>query len=68
MRTWQLRGVHRVTWLVLFLMVLALAVFAMAAGFSRLRSQVAPEPGEQGPRPAAVLVGEFAFLPDWPIA
>jgi len=63
MRTWHLQGVHRVTWLVLFLLVLALAVFAMAAGFSRLRSRVAPEPSEQRHQPAAQLVGDCACLP-----
>lgn len=67
MRTWHLRGVHRVTWLVLFLLVLALAVFAMAAGFSRLRSQVAPEPSESSgePRcPAVVLAADLESAPD----
>lgn len=61
MRTWHLRGVHRLTWVVLFLLVLALAVFAMAAGFSRLRSQVAPESLESSAgicHPALVLVAD----------
>ena len=61
MRTWYLRGVHRVTWLLLFLLVLALAVFAMAAGFSRLRSQVAPEslePSAETCHPALVLAAD----------
>jgi hypothetical protein len=39
MRVWRYQGVHRLTWVVLVLLVLALAVFAMAAGFSRLRSE-----------------------------
>jgi len=69
MRTWHVDGVHRLTWVVLFLLVLALAVFAMAAGFSRLRSDtmpVAPEPREQGSQPAALLVSVGAFLTDSP--
>jgi hypothetical protein len=64
MRTWHVHGVHRLTWVVLLLLVLAVAVFAMAAGFSRLRSRVAPEP--QRPRaqagvPPASLALESAF-------
>jgi len=64
MRTWHVQGVHRLTWVMLFLLVLALAVFAMAAGFSRLRSPVAPEPSEERHQPAALLVGDLASLPD----
>lgn len=70
MRTWHLRGVHRVTWLVLILLVLALAVFAMASGFSRLRSQVAPEPLESSGEtrfPALVLVAYEGCSPDAPL-
>jgi len=65
MRTRQIQGVHRVTWLVLFLLVLALAVFAMATGFSRLRSPVAPEPSAPRHPPSALLVGELALFSDW---
>jgi hypothetical protein len=42
MRVWRYEGVHRLTWVVLALLVLAVAVFAMAAGFSRLRSGSVP--------------------------
>lgn len=66
MRTWHLRGVHRLTWVVLFLLVLALAVFAMAAGFRRLRSQVQPEPLEasgQAQYPSLVIVDTTGTLP-----
>jgi hypothetical protein len=69
MRTWHLQGVHRVTWLLLFLLVLALAVFAMAAGFSRLRSQVAPEQSESSGEtrfPASMLVADAGCSPDAP--
>jgi hypothetical protein len=69
MRTWHLQGVHRVTWLLLFLLVLALAVFAMAAGFSRLRSQVAPEPSESSGEtrfPASMFVADAGCSPDAP--
>jgi len=53
MRAWRYMGVHRLTWVVLALLVVAVAVFAMAAGFSRLRSQSVPsgngsEPAETG--------------------
>lgn len=59
MRTWHIHGVHRLTWVVLFLLVLALAVFAMAAGFSRLRSRTVPQAAEaagtSGLPPATLL-------------
>ena len=42
MRVWRYQGVHRLAWVVLALLVLAVAVFAMAAGFSRLRSGAVP--------------------------
>ncbi len=44
MRTWRYMGVHRLTWVLLALLVVAVAVFAMAAGFSRLRHPVPPAP------------------------
>lgn len=73
MRTWYVHGVHRLTWVVLLLLVLAVAVFAMAAGFSRLRSRVAPlpaEPGEQADMPHSSLIypGRLTGLPGDPIA
>jgi hypothetical protein len=67
MRTWHVHGVHRLTWVVLFLLVLALAIFAMAAGFRQLRSRLvpaAPESGDRGSLPAALLVTGNAFLTD----
>ena len=42
MRVWRYQGVHRLTWVLLALLVLAVAVFAMAAGFSQLHSEAAP--------------------------
>jgi uncharacterized membrane protein YedE/YeeE len=73
MRTWYVRGVHRLTWVVLLLLVLAVAVFAMAAGFTRLRSRIAPVPegpGEQGDIPPSsfVIPSCFADLPGEPTA
>ena len=73
MRTWYVHGVHRLTWVVLLLLVLAVAVFAMAAGFSRLRSRVAPlpdGPGEQADMPHSSLIyrGRLTDLPGDPIA
>ncbi len=44
MRTWRYMGVHRLTWVLLALLVVAVAVFAMSAGFSRLRHPVPPAP------------------------
>ncbi len=44
MRTWRYIGVHRLTWVLIALLVVAVAVFAMAAGFSRLRHPVPPPP------------------------
>jgi len=44
MRTWRYLGVHRLTWVLLALLVVAVAVFAMAAGFSRLRHPLPPPP------------------------
>ncbi len=66
MRTWHVQGVHRLTWVVLFLLVLALAIFAMAAGFSRMRSQVVPKPPEPAAQvmfPGATLVGTLDLIP-----
>ncbi len=73
MRTWHVHGVHRLTWVVMLLLVLAVAVFAMAAGFSRLQSRIAPVPegpGEQGDLPSSSLFvpSRLASLPDEPIA
>ncbi len=48
MRTWRYLGVHRLTWVVIVLLVVAVAVFAMAAGFSRLRRPVPPDPATTG--------------------
>jgi hypothetical protein len=67
MRVWRYQGVHRLTWVVLVLLVLALAVFAMAAGFSRLRSRAMPEPagpGDQGRLPPAALAVASGWLGD----
>jgi len=73
MRTWYVQGVHRLTWVVLLLLVLAVAVFAMAAGFTRLRSRIAPVPegpGEQGDMPSSSLSipSCLAGIPGEPIA
>jgi len=73
MRTWHIHGVHRLTWVVMLLLVLAVAVFAMAAGFSRLQTRIAPEPegpSEQGALPSSSLSipNSLAGLPDEPIA
>jgi len=62
MRTWRYLGVHRLTWVVIVLLVVAVAVFAMAAGFSRLRRPVPPDPaatgGLSGATVTASLVGD----------
>lgn len=67
MRTWHVHGVHRLTWVVLLLLVVALAVFAMAAGFTRLRSQVVPElqgpDGQTGLPPASFVLAGAWNLP-----
>jgi hypothetical protein len=59
MRVWRYHGVDRLVWVVLALLVLAVAVFAMAAGFSRLRSGASPigtgEGAVGGPAPPAHL-------------
>lgn len=60
MRTWRYMGVHRLTWVVLALLVVAVAVFAMAAGFSRLRTQNVPS----GNGPEAVETGSLGLRPD----
>jgi len=54
MRVWRYQGVHRLTWVLLALLVLAVAVFAMAAGFSQLHTRAHPEP---------LLPGDHARLP-----
>jgi len=67
MRTRRYLGVHRLTWLLLALLVVAVAVFAMAAGFSRLRHPVPPPPaasGELGRSEAAVYVGAELWMDD----
>ena len=56
MRTRRYLGVHRLTWLLLALLVVAVAVFAMAAGFSRLRHPVPPPP------PASWQLGELTVV------
>jgi len=56
MRTWRYLGVHRLTWVLLALLVVAVAVFAMAAGFSRLRHPVPPPP------PASWQLGELTVV------
>jgi hypothetical protein len=62
MRTWRYLGVHRLTWVVIALLVVAVAVFAMAAGFSRLRRPAPPEPaatgGLNGPTLTASIAGD----------
>lgn len=67
MRVWRYQGVHRLTWVLLVLLVLALAVFGMAAGFGRLRSRASPEPagpGAQGRVPPAALATANGWLGD----
>ncbi len=54
MRVWRYQGVHRLAWVVLALLVLAVAVFAMAAGFSQLHHRAHPEP---------FLRGDYSRLP-----
>ena len=70
MRTWRYLGVHRLTWVVIVLLVVAVAVFAMAAGFSRLRHPVPPEPAAtgalSGTTVTAWLVGEAWVIDDPP--
>jgi hypothetical protein len=73
MRTWHVHGVHRLTWVVLLLLVLAVAVFAMAAGFSRLRSRMLPEPQRPGaqagvPPASLALESSFSVFPHLPKA
>jgi hypothetical protein len=62
MRTWRYVGVHRLTWVFLALLVVAVAVFAMAAGFSRLRHPVPADPaatgGLSGATVTVLVVGE----------
>ncbi len=68
MRVWRYQGVNRLAWVVLVLLVLAVAVFAMAAGFSRLRNRAHPEPllpGEHSRLPPAALEAA-SFWTDWP--
>jgi hypothetical protein len=67
MRTWRYLGVHRLTWVLLALLVVAVAVFAMAAGFSRLRHPLPPPPaatGGLGGSAAAVYVGAERWMDD----
>jgi hypothetical protein len=67
MRTWRYLGVHRLTWVLLALLVVAVAVFAMAAGFSRLRHPVPPPPPaswELGRSPGAAYIGAELCMPD----
>jgi hypothetical protein len=65
MRTWRYLGVHRLTWVLLALLVVAVAVFAMAAGFSRLRHPVPPPPaasGELGGSPVVADAGAELWM------
>jgi hypothetical protein len=52
MRVWRYQGIHRVAWVVVALAILAVAVFAMAAGFVRLRGEVSPA-GDSAKSPGA---------------
>lgn len=63
MRTWRYLGVHRLTWVVLALLVVAVAVFAMAAGFSRLRRPVPSDPGATGGLGRATTVASLVGAP-----
>ncbi len=65
MRTWRYSGVPRLTWLLLALLVVAVAVFAMAAGFSRLRHPVPPNPAATWELGAPTLVAS-AGAEGWP--
>jgi len=58
MRTWRYLGVHRLTWVLLALLVVAVAVFAMAAGFSRLRHPVPPPPAASGELAGSPVVAD----------
>jgi len=67
MRTWRYLGVHRLTWVLLALLVVAVAVFAMAAGFSRLRHPVPPPPAaswDLGGSPVDAYVGAELWMAD----
>jgi hypothetical protein len=58
MRVWRFDGVHRLAWVVIALLVLAVAVFAMAAGFSQLHNRADSEsllPGDHSRLPPAAL-------------
>ncbi|MCX6069833.1 MAG: hypothetical protein NTU91_03080 [Chloroflexi bacterium] len=55
MRVWRFDGVHRLAWVVIVLLVLAVAVFAMAAGFSRLRGEAVPAGTSVGALEAGAL-------------
>ena len=39
MRVWRVQSIHRLAWIMIALLVLAVAIFVMATGFSRLRSE-----------------------------
>lgn len=43
MRVWRYQGVHRLAWVVAVLLVLSVAVFVMAIGFSRLQVERSPK-------------------------
>lgn len=64
MRVWYYRSVHRMAWVILALLVLAVAVFAMAAGFSRLRGEVTPA----GAEAEALGAGAWRMQPGYPSA
>ncbi len=59
MRTWRYLGVHRLTWVVIALLVVAVAVFAMAAGFSRLRRPVSHDPAATGGLTGATITASM---------
>jgi hypothetical protein len=66
MRIWRYQGVHRLAWVILALLVLAVAVFAMAAGFSRLRGGAVPAGSSADALEARVLQAQCASISTCP--
>jgi len=64
MRVWRHQSTYRLGWVVLVLLVLAVAIFVMAAGFSRLRVEGVPAGGEA----EALGAGAWEMQPGYPSA
>jgi hypothetical protein len=61
MRVWRVHSIHRLAWIMIALLILAVAIFAMATAFTRLHGEDSSAGADAGP--GECRSGRFAAVP-----